>query len=156
MQIVIQSTLFITFIKLFTWEPPTCFSSLLKAKYIISFGIIALLGIASAKMWRSFIVGQRRVLELCKTYLREIEKNPILIGIPMRYWTYESLVAHPETDKKRQIEDMPPGLFPCWLFPGGSKHLKIQLTKIEEKLAKWLIWIWPALGIVAGLLVLLS
>ena len=155
--IVAQSVLFIAFIKVFTADTnsfkgfPLMQVENLQRIVLIA---IAILGIISSAIWVLFIHRQRTVLYLCKTYLRDIEKSLTQFGVPLGYWTYESIVSHPESYKEEDLRgtrSRNPRLFPSWHFPTGKERLKIGLTNIEEGIAWFLCALWIILAVLLGL-----
>ena len=97
-------------------------------------------------------------------------------GVPSGYWTYESMISHPETYVGKPGERLvmnfriDTGSFPFPLekgggapfrykgyhrFPHGSKEFKIGLIRLERNLARILCFVWPALFIITLLAILI-
>ena len=174
LMIVAQSALFVAFAKLLTVKKSTPEDFLLFTKCIalIALFVVTLLGQISALLWVHFGRRQNNVLNLCKSYLRGIENTLMKLDVPSGYWTYESMIAYPETymgkpgDRLEMNFEIDPCSFPfrletgegcrftkkhCDRFPCKSKEFKIGLTKIERGIA-WLLWLfWVVLAVPLGL-----
>ncbi len=163
--IVAQSILFIAFVKLFTADTIGFKGFPLLgmdgcALQGIALLVVAILGAISAYIWIVFVSRQRNVLDICRTYLRNIEDSLTELGVvPLGYWKYESLVSHPENYAEAELQDIRsknPSLFPCWHFPCGNYQKKIGLTGIEQGIAWFLFALWALTAYIIGLSVLVA
>ena len=95
LMIVAQSALFVAFAKVLAVKNARIFevSGLLTQRCALR--LITFCGAVFAVLWYVFIRRQCNVLDLCKGYLRGIEKYLMQLGIPSGYWTYESKLSHP-------------------------------------------------------------
>jgi len=152
---ILQAGLFLAAFRQLSLFPKSCADVFLR----ISLGI---LGILSAFMWVKLYTKQAQYLELCKTILRNLEARLISIGVPLEYFTAESVIfgpyrMNPPTLSGGKFEKVPNEkrnfLRLEWskeTYPESKDRNGIQsivkvtggLVSLERRLAKGALCVW--------------
>ena len=85
---IIQVGLFLAVVKVLSPLPTSWREAILPV-------FLAVLGILSARMWTGLNEKQTQYMEFCRSNLRNIERRLSTLGVPLEYFTLESLVFGP-------------------------------------------------------------
>lgn len=96
---ILQAGLFIAILRIISASSVSWFESLLSLS-------LAVLGCASAWLWRCLNNKQMQYFEFSRRVLRNIESKLLSVGVPLSYFTVESLVFGPK-QKNLEARDMP-------------------------------------------------